>query len=115
MYVAWSAVLVWVNTGLPAAVIGGVEVDPPPHWPVQPGVVGATDTLLDTLPAEMTVPETVYVAVAPAGRLTEPATVLPALPVVVQVPAPGAEQVTLTEPTLAGTVSAMFAVPEPVP
>jgi len=51
--------LVWVNTGLPAAVITGVEVEPPPHWAVQPGVVGVTETLLVTLPDEFTTPVTV--------------------------------------------------------
>jgi len=100
-----------MNTGLPTAVgLPGVVVIPPPHWVVQPGVVGVTITLLLTDPAESTTPVTVNVVEAPAARLTVPDTSLPVAPQV-----PGAAVVQATDPTVPGTVSATVAVPAPVP
>jgi hypothetical protein len=57
----------------------------------------------------------VYVAVAPLGRLTVPATVLPVEPLVLQVPPPAVEHVTATDPTVVGTESLIDAVPGPQP
>jgi hypothetical protein len=59
MYDVWSAVLVCVNTGLPAAVIVEVEAFPPPHCVVQPVVVGVTVAVFVTAPAAVTTPVTV--------------------------------------------------------
>jgi hypothetical protein len=119
MYDVWSAVLVCVNTGLPAAGVSGVVAVPPPHWLFgagwQPGVVGVTVARFVTKPVPVTTPLTVYVATAPAGRFTEPAMLFPLEPAVSHVPAPVVEQLTVTEPTVAGTLSASFAVPGPVP
>jgi hypothetical protein len=71
--------------------------------------------VLVTAPALVTTPVTVYVATALAGRFTNPATVLPVEPVVVHVPPPVVEHVTPTDPTVDGTVSAIVAVPGPLP
>jgi hypothetical protein len=100
MYDVESAIFVCVNTGLAAALMVGVDAEPPPHCVEQPGVVGVTVAVLAT---------------APAGRFTEPATAFPDEPVVVQVPPAVAEHVTPTDPTVVGTVSAIDAVPGPVP
>ena len=59
MYDSWSALLVWVNTGLAEAVIGPVDAGPPPHCVEHPGVVGEMVAVLATLPAAMTAPLTV--------------------------------------------------------
>jgi hypothetical protein len=104
---------------LPTAEIGGVDASPPPHclfgagW--QPSVVDVIVAVFATLPAPDTTPVTVYVALWPAGRFTEPTTVLSVEPAVSHVPVPGAVHVTATEPTVAGTVSETMAVPGPVP
>jgi len=103
--------LVSVNTGLPTAVgFPAVLVVPPPHWVLQPLVVGVTVTRLLTDPAEFTTPVTVSVVEAPGSRLTVPET---SLPVALQVL--GALVLHATDPTVLGTVSATVAVPVPVP
>src|SRR6516164_6497482 len=104
MYEVWSAVLVWVNKGLPKAGVTGVVAVPPPHWLFgagwQPGVVGVTVVRFVTKPAPVTTPLTVYVATAPAVRFTEPDSVLPEAEVGVHVPVPVVTaHVIDTEPT----------------
>jgi hypothetical protein len=104
-----------MNIGLGPAVVVAVVASPPPHCVEQPGVVGATVAVLVRSPALVTVPSTLYVATAPTGRATAPATVLLEDPVVSHVPPPVVVHETETDPTVAGTVSATVAVPGPVP
>jgi hypothetical protein len=119
MYDAWSAVLVCVNSGWSPADVGVVVASPPPHWSFgagwQPGVVGVIVAVFATLPAPVTTPVTVYVALWPAGRFTAPAMLFPLEPAVLHVPPVVAVQATDTEPTVDVTVSAIVADPGPVP